>query len=145
MLNKVELIGHIGRIEQKEKCLTATVATTKSYQKDGEWIENTTWHNLVMFRKNAEIFIKRNIAVGDLVRIEGELSHTKKNDGSWFTNVIVYHTMKLKSNRQKTESEPPLDYDSKDMPEKPAVSEDMPEKPVLSEDTVDVLQEELPF
>jgi len=59
--NKVELNGFIG-IEPEVKTLTNgsklvrfTLATNEDYKnKEGEWIKNTTWHNVVMWNKTAE-------------------------------------------------------------------------------------------
>ena len=60
-LNKVELSGFIG-VEPEVKTLTNgskllrfSLATSEDYKnKAGEWVKNTTWHNVVMWNKTAE-------------------------------------------------------------------------------------------
>ena len=59
-LNKQEIIGNLGRdgeikfMSSGDALLTFSVATTNSYKKGDEWINETDWHNVVYFGKNAE-------------------------------------------------------------------------------------------
>jgi single-strand binding protein len=59
--NTVKLIGRLGKNpELKEftnaKLATFSVATNDSYKnKEGEWVENTTWHNVKAWGKTAEL------------------------------------------------------------------------------------------
>ena len=53
-LNKVMLIGHLGKdpeiisFENGTKKMSVTLATTERYRdRNGEWAEQTDWHNLV--------------------------------------------------------------------------------------------------
>ena len=60
--NKVELSGYIGvepevkTLSNGSKMLRFSLATSEDYKsKTGEWVKNTTWHNIVMWNKTAEI------------------------------------------------------------------------------------------
>ena len=59
--NKVELSGHIGAepevktLSNGSKMLRFSLATSEDYKNNaGEWVKNTTWHNIVMWNKTAE-------------------------------------------------------------------------------------------
>ncbi|HDO27422.1 MAG TPA: single-stranded DNA-binding protein [Bacteroidetes bacterium] len=82
-LNKVILIGRVGKdpevytFEDGTKKISFSLATTESYRdKNGEWVDQTEWHNIVGFRYLAE----KNIAKGDLVYIEGKIKTRKYTD-----------------------------------------------------------------
>ena len=60
--NSVKLIGHLGKdpevrtFESGKKKATFTIATTDSYQNQkGEKVQETQWHNLVMWGKLADV------------------------------------------------------------------------------------------
>ena len=77
--NKVELDGFIG-IEPEVKTLTNgsklmrfSLATSEDYKnKEGEWVKNTTWHNVVMWNKTAEK-AEGNLKKGLRVCVSGRL------------------------------------------------------------------------
>ena len=61
-LNKVTLIGRLGkdpeiqRFDENMMVAKFSIATSESYKdKTGNLIENTEWHNIVIWRKLAEI------------------------------------------------------------------------------------------
>lgn len=78
-LNKVMLIGHLGKdpevryLDGNNVVANFTLATTESYTgKDGNRVDQTEWHNVVAWRKLAEIcekFLKK----GSFVYIEGSI------------------------------------------------------------------------
>ncbi len=81
-INKVQLIGNVGR-EPKTKRLendvpvtTFSFATSETHRrKDGQRVTSTEWHNIVLWRGLAELaekFVKK----GDPLYIEGKL-HTR--------------------------------------------------------------------
>jgi len=83
-LNKVILIGRIGKdpdtftFDDGTKKISFSLATTESYRdrSNGEWREQTEWHNIVGYRYLAE----KNIAKGDLIYVEGKIKNRKYND-----------------------------------------------------------------
>lgn len=82
MLNKIILIGRVGHIEQKTtttglNLTKIAVATNESYKdKNGQKVEETTWHNVHAYQKLGEI-VTKYVKKGDLVYIEGKSSNKK--------------------------------------------------------------------
>ncbi len=82
-LNKVMLIGRIGKdpdtftFENGNKKISFTLATTESYRdKEGNWVDQTEWHNIAGYRYLAD----KNVAKGDLVYVEGKIKTRKYQD-----------------------------------------------------------------
>ena len=77
-INKVILVGHLGKdpeIRHLEGGVTVAsfpLATSESYNKDGKRVEQTEWHNIVLWRGLAEVASKY-LTKGKLVYIEGKL------------------------------------------------------------------------
>ncbi len=77
-VNKVILIGHLGKdpevrhLEGNVSVASFPLATTESYTKDGKRIEQTEWHNVVLWRGLADVAAKY-LQKGKLVYIEGKL------------------------------------------------------------------------
>ena len=77
--NSVQLIGHMGidpevkTLENGSKVARIRLATTESYKnKNGEWADETTWHNIVAWEALAER-AERQLTKGAHVLIEGKL------------------------------------------------------------------------
>ncbi len=76
-VNKVILVGHVGK-DPEVKYLEGGVAlarfplaTSDSYKnKEGQKIETTEWHNVVVWRGLAEI-VEKYVRKGKLIYIEG--------------------------------------------------------------------------
>lgn len=86
MINKVILVGNLGRdaevrtLESGAQVARITVATNESYRdKNNEWQTLTEWHDVVLWRNLAER-AEQNFKKGNLVYIEGKLSHRKWKD-----------------------------------------------------------------
>lgn len=84
-LNKVMLIGNLGRdcetrfTTNNVSVTSFTVATTNSYKgKDGNWVNETTWHNIVSF--NLSDYMKENLKKGKKFYIEGRISKRDYTD-----------------------------------------------------------------
>ena len=79
-VNKVILLGNIGRVEVKvfndgSRLALASLATTECYtRRDGTKAEDVTWHQLVVNGKTAE-FVEKYITKGDLCYVEGKVRH----------------------------------------------------------------------
>ena len=98
MVNKVILIGNVGKDPETrylEGGATVTrfpLATSEVYKnKAGEKIENTEWHNIVLWRSLAEIadkFVKK----GSQLYIEGRIRTTsyddKEGNKKYFTEIV---------------------------------------------------------
>lgn len=85
MINKCQLLGRVGKKDSKTlkndtQLTNLSIATSKRYKdQQGNKQEKTTWHNVNLFGKIAEI-AEKYVAVGDLVYIEGEMEHRKYTD-----------------------------------------------------------------
>ena len=88
MLNRVMIIGRLGRdVELRQtpsgqSVASFTVATDESYtSRDGQKVEQTEWHRVSVFGKQAELCGKF-IGKGSLVYVEGKLKTRKWTDQS---------------------------------------------------------------
>lgn len=77
-INKVILVGHLGKdpeiryLEGNVSVASFPLATSETYNKDGRKVEQTEWHNIVMWRGLADVAAKY-LSKGRLVYIEGKL------------------------------------------------------------------------
>ena len=86
MINKVTLIGHLGkdpeirRLENGATVAKFSLATNESYKdREGNWQDQTEWHDVVAWRYLAEK-AERDFKKGKLVFVEGKLSTRKWED-----------------------------------------------------------------
>ena len=86
MINHVTLIGHVGQdpdvrtLDGGTMVARVSVATNESYKdKNGEWQNATTWHNVVMWRDLAER-AEKSLKKGSMVYIDGKITYRKYND-----------------------------------------------------------------
>lgn len=86
MLNKVMIIGHLGRDPELRYTQTGTpvatlnIATDESYvDKEGNKVERTEWHRVVVFQRAAEN-CSQYLSKGSLVFVEGKLQTRKWQD-----------------------------------------------------------------
>jgi len=101
-LNKVMLIGHLGRdpeiryLSEGQAVANFTIATTRVWTgKDGKKQEKTEWHRVVAFRRLAEI-IGEYLSKGKQVYVEGHLQSREwedKNGQKRYTTEIIAETM----------------------------------------------------
>lgn len=78
--NSVQLIGHLGAepvmrtLDNGAKVARLSIATTERYKgKNGEWMEETTWHNVVAWEGLAEK-AEQHLYKGAQVLITGKLT-----------------------------------------------------------------------
>ncbi|WP_276089375.1 single-stranded DNA-binding protein [Pedobacter sp. JY14-1] len=77
-INKVILVGHLGKdpeVRHLDGGVTVAsfpLATSETYNKEGKRVEQTEWHNIVLWRGLAEVASKY-LQKGKLVYIEGKL------------------------------------------------------------------------
>ncbi|WP_026952895.1 single-stranded DNA-binding protein [Algoriphagus mannitolivorans] len=103
--NKVQLIGRLGdkveikTLESGKIMGKASLATNEVYRNaQGEKVTETTWHNLVIWGKNAEILDKYTDK-GSEIAIEGKLTNRSYNDKNgekrYITEVVVNEILLL--------------------------------------------------
>jgi single-strand DNA-binding protein len=77
-VNKVILLGNLGAdpevrsLPSGTKVANISIATSESYVKDGEKVEQTEWHKVELWDKLAEL-AERYLAKGRTVYIEGKI------------------------------------------------------------------------
>ena len=82
----VILLGHVGkdpevrRLNDGTAVASFTLATNESYKdRSGQKVEETTWHNIVVWRNVAEI-AEKYVKKGDLLYLEGKLKNRSWDD-----------------------------------------------------------------
>ena len=108
-VNKVILVGNLGKDPEVRymanggAVCNATLATTESWKdkQSGEQKDKTEWHNIVFYRRLAEIageYLKK----GSQVYIEGKLQTRKwqdKNGNDRYTTEIIANEMQMLGSR----------------------------------------------
>lgn len=110
--NKVSLIGRLGAKPEIQNLnggyvLTRfSLATNESFKdKNGEWKENTQWHNIVIWGKIAERFVK-SADKGNEVALEGRLINkqyeSKTGEKRYSTDIEVsdFILMNIKTDKK---------------------------------------------
>jgi len=102
--NSVQLIGRLGKDPEVKtfntrKKASFTIATSDSYKNQkGEKVEETQWHNLVIWGKLADVagqYLKK----GSEIAIEGKLVHREfetKGEKKYFTEIVVNDMVMLR-------------------------------------------------
>lgn len=135
-VNKVILVGHVGKdpdVKHLDGGVTVarfSLATSESYtDKSGQKVNQTEWHNIVVWRGLADI-AEKYVRSGKLLYIEGKLktdSYEKDGVKRYNTNVVCESFKFLGANTSKSASETaettPQAQDSGFMP---APSDDLP-------------------
>lgn len=85
-INKVILVGNLGKdpdvttLESGVKKATFSLATTEVYKnREGERVENTEWHNIVLWRGLAEI-AEKYLKKGQTIYLEGAIKRRSWED-----------------------------------------------------------------
>lgn len=105
-LNRIMLIGNLGRDAETRftnnnvSVTTFSLATSYSYKgKDGNWVNETTWHNIVSF--NLSDFFKENLKKGKKFYVEGRLNKRDYTDKDgvkrYITEVVSERMIPLES------------------------------------------------
>lgn len=103
-VNKVILVGRLGKdpetryMTNSEAVTNVTLATSEKYKdKSGESVEKTEWHNLVFYRRLAEVageYLKK----GSQIYIEGRIQTRKwqdKEGNDRYTTEVIVNEMQM--------------------------------------------------
>ena len=108
-LNKVMLIGNVGRdpemryTQSGEPVNTFSLAINRRTQRDGQWTDDTDWHNIVAWGKLAEQ-CNEYLNKGRKIYIEGRLqtrSFDNKEGIKQYRTEIVANTMLMLDQRPR--------------------------------------------
>ena len=115
-LNKVMLIGNVGNDPEvrylesnpqnpqaNAKVASFRLATTERYRdRNGETRENTEWHNIVVWRNNADV-VEKFVHKGSQIYIEGKRrtrQWTDQTGNKRYTTEVVADSIQLLGKRQ---------------------------------------------
>jgi single-strand DNA-binding protein len=85
-LNRAIIVGNLGKDPDTREVggrliANLLVATSTSWKgKDGQWQDNTQWHNVVVWHEQAAQFFQKNGRKGQQVCIEGTIETRKWQD-----------------------------------------------------------------
>ncbi len=112
-LNKVMLIGRLGRDPETRysnnnlAICSFSLATSRRYRNSsGEQVEETEWHNIVLFDKRAD-FAQKYLHKGSQVYIEGRLrtrKWTDKENNTRYTTEILAESIEILESRSSDAS-----------------------------------------
>ena len=133
-MNKAIIVGRLGKDAevkqfQERFLIIFSLATSEKFLKNGETVEETTWHNINHWSKSNKI--AEYLLKGALVSLDGSIKH-KEHEGKYYTTIEAksvkieefVKTDKPKEQPQTT-SEPKANYG--DAPDKDELLEtDMP-------------------
>ena len=129
-INKVILVGNLGKdpevrhLEGGAVVAKFPLATSETYKtKDGQRVDQTEWHNIVMWRGLAES-AEKYLRKGSLVYIEGKIrtrSWDDKDGNKRFATEIVADTMTMLSSRKPDDT-----HQHGTAEQKPASTEETP-------------------
>lgn len=157
-INKVILVGHLGKdpelrhLEGGVKVASFPLATSETYTKDGKKVEQTEWHNIVMWRGLADI-AEKFLVKGKLVYIEGKLRtrswEDKEGHKRYQTEIVADNFTMLgrKSDNEPGGASPGSSYQSSGSYESPVhgsgkIDEHIPATISASQDSA---EDDLPF
>lgn len=105
-LNRAQLIGNLGSDPDYKTLPSGTpmcklnIATTDRFKNaEGDWQEKTEWHNVVLWRRQAEV-ANEYLKKGSKVFIEGKIStRSYEKDGitRYFTEIVAQSLIMLDS------------------------------------------------
>lgn len=136
-VNKVILIGNLGKDPEVRHLENGTVvanfpiATSESYtdKNTGQKVENTDWHDIVVWRGLASI-VEKYVRKGQKVYIEGKLRkrswQDKENNTRYATEIIADELTILSRPENAPQSKSP--YGNEGTPDKPSPVDDIIKK-----------------
>ena len=133
-VNKVILIGNVGKdpevryLEGGVAVAKFSLATTEVYKnKEGQKVETTEWHNIVMWRALAEI-AEKWVRKGNKLYIEGKIrtrSYEQDGQKKWFTEIVA-DQMQMLGGPRTEENGKSVEAVVVDMQVGPEQSDDLP-------------------
>ena len=113
--NTVSLIGNLGQdpviteFGDKNAVAHFSVATNENFKgKNGEWVTDTTWHNIVAWGKVAEL-CQNLLKKGSEIALEGKLVNndfeTKEGEKRYRTEISLREFLVLNRDKDSDDSE----------------------------------------
>lgn len=146
-VNKVILIGNLGKdpevrhLENGATVANFPIATSESYtdRNTGQRVENTDWHDIVVWRGLAEV-VEKYVRKGTKIYVEGKLkkrSWQDKEGNTRYSTEVVADELTILTSRS--------DQQRPDAAQAPYNSAGTPETPSRVDDIIKKDQDDLPF
>ena len=107
-VNRVILLGNLGNdpelrtTQSGQPVANFNLATNERFQKDGEWVDSTEWHRIVVWAKTAENCAKY-LTKGSQVFLEGKLQTRKWQDKEgrdvYTTEIVAFNVQFLSGDK----------------------------------------------
>ncbi|NBC81746.1 MAG: single-stranded DNA-binding protein [Bacteroidetes bacterium] len=117
LVNHVQLIGNLGMDPElkefdKNKLARFSMATNESYKnQQGEWVNDTTWHNIVAWGKMADNIVNK-LKKGSRIALNGKLNNrsyeTSEGEKKYICEVILQDYMIIPKKEAETAEESPF-------------------------------------
>lgn len=145
-VNKVILIGNLGKdpevrhLENGATVANFPIATSETYtdRNTGQRVENTDWHDIVVWRGLAEV-VEKYVKKGTKVYVEGKLKkrswQDKEGNTRYTTEVVADELTILSSRNDQAQQGQQAPYSSQGTPQAPSKVDD-----IINKD-----QDDLPF
>ena len=114
MVNKVTLIGRLGKdpigrsFDKNKQNTKFTLATNERFRDNsGKWLENTEWHDIIMWGEVAER-AEKLLKKGNLIYIEGKLTSNSwidKEGTTRYKTEVRANSFKILQGGNKVEEE----------------------------------------
>ena len=115
-MNRVYLYGNVGKdpevkhLEGGKSVAKFSLATSRSYTKEGEKVTETDWHNIIFWNKQAEL-CEKFVRKGSSIIVEGEIRYrsyeNKDKVTVYITEILgnaLHFTGKKEESKPKEES-----------------------------------------
>lgn len=155
-VNKVILVGRLGKdpevryIGENTAVANFSLATSETYKnRNGDKVETTEWHNIVVWRKLAEI-AEKYLTKGKLIYVEGKLRtrnwDDKEGNKRYTTEVIADNFTMLgpRSDSPSAEMEKEPNIETTEM-QPPVPEQDFTNEPNNEPNIESVEEDDLPF
>jgi single-strand DNA-binding protein len=135
-INKVILIGNLGKdpevrsLEGGAKVASFSLATSESYKtKDGQKVDQTEWHNIVVWRGLAEV-AEKYLKKGSQIYLEGKIRtrswDDKEGNKKYITEIIADTFTMLGSKRDDAPQNSNVQSQEISSPAAPGPDDDLP-------------------
>lgn len=148
-VNKVILIGNLGKdpevrhLDNGAAVANFSIATTETYKdrNTGQRVDQTEWHNIVLWRGLAEV-AEKYLKKGDSVYIEGKLrTRSWEKDGvTRYTTEVVGDQMTMLGGKKNNDGNSGSDYENSPKSETKNVAESQGNTPDTNSE-----MDDLPF